>query len=44
VRGPKTKFLRLDGGTRKSMARRGDSTVMASWNWELISDKEGYTG
>ena len=40
VRGPKTKFLRLDdGGTRKSMAKRGDSTVMASWNWELISDK-----
>ena len=40
VRGPKTKFLRLDhGGNRKSMAKRGDSTVMASWNWELISDK-----
>ena len=40
VRGPKTKFLRLDhGGTHKSMAKRGDSTVMASWNWELISDK-----
>ena len=40
VRGPKTKFLRLDdGGTRKSMTKRGASTVMASWNWELISDK-----
>ncbi|MEA2026117.1 MAG: hypothetical protein U9O18_05450, partial [Chloroflexota bacterium] len=40
VRGPKTKFLRLDdGGTRKSMAKRDGSTVMASWNWELISDK-----
>jgi len=40
VRGPKTKFLRLDdGGTRKSMTKRGGSTVMASWNWELISDK-----
>jgi dihydropyrimidine dehydrogenase (NAD+) subunit PreA len=40
VRGPKTKFLRLDdGGTRKSMAKRPGSTVMASWNWELISDK-----
>ncbi len=40
VRGPKTKFLRLDdGGTRTSMAKRGGSTVMASWNWELISDK-----
>ena len=40
VRGPKTKFLRLDdGGTRKSMTKRAGSTVMASWNWELISDK-----
>ncbi len=40
VRGPKTKFLRLDdGGSRKSMAKRDASTVMASWNWELISDK-----
>jgi dihydropyrimidine dehydrogenase (NAD+) subunit PreA len=40
VRGPKTKFLRLDdGGARKSMAKRSGSTVMASWNWELISDK-----
>ena len=40
VRGPKTKFLRLDdGGTRQSMTKRQGSTVMASWNWELISDK-----
>ncbi len=40
VRGPKTKFLRLeDGGSRKSMVKRDGSTVMASWNWELISDK-----
>jgi dihydropyrimidine dehydrogenase (NAD+) subunit PreA len=40
VRGPKTKFVRLeDGGSAKSMAKRDGSTVMASWNWELISDK-----
>ncbi len=40
VRGPKTKFLRADNsGTRLSMAKRPDSTLMASWNWELISDK-----
>jgi dihydropyrimidine dehydrogenase (NAD+) subunit PreA len=40
VRGPKTKFLRLDNsGSRLSMAKRPDSTLMASWNWELISDK-----
>jgi dihydroorotate dehydrogenase len=40
VRGPKTKFLRLDsGGSRLSMAKRPDATLMASWNWELISDK-----
>jgi dihydroorotate dehydrogenase len=40
VRGPKTKFLRADsGGTRLSMAKRPDTTLMASWNWELISDK-----
>ena len=40
VRGPKTKFLRLDAdGAGKSMTKRPDSTVMASWNWELISDK-----
>ncbi len=40
VAGPKTKFLRADnGGTRLSMAKRPDTTLMASWNWELISDK-----
>jgi dihydropyrimidine dehydrogenase (NAD+) subunit PreA len=40
VRGPKTKFLRVDNeGGRLSMAKRPDATVMASWNWELISDK-----
>jgi dihydropyrimidine dehydrogenase (NAD+) subunit PreA len=40
VRGPKTKFLRADNaGNRLSMAKRPDSTLMASWNWELISDK-----
>ena len=40
VRGPKTKFLRMDdGGSRLSMTKRPGSTVVASWNWELISDK-----
>ncbi|MBI2780912.1 MAG: NAD-dependent dihydropyrimidine dehydrogenase subunit PreA [Chloroflexi bacterium] len=40
VVGPKTKFVRLDdGGSRLSMAKRADSTLLASWNWELISDK-----
>ena len=40
VRGPKTKFLRSDnGGTRLSMSKRPESTVVASWNWELISDR-----
>ena len=40
VRGPKTTFLRVDdGGTRLSMRKRPDSTLMASWNWELVSDK-----
>jgi len=41
VRGPKTKFLRAENaGTRLSMNKRGpDTTLMASWNWELISDK-----
>ncbi len=40
VKGPKTKFLRSeDGGTRLSMTKRPGTTVMASWNWELISDK-----
>ncbi|HET7707800.1 MAG TPA: NAD-dependent dihydropyrimidine dehydrogenase subunit PreA [Thermoanaerobaculia bacterium] len=40
VKGPKTKFLRADNGnSRLSMNRRPDTTLMASWNWELISDK-----
>ncbi len=40
VRGPKTKFLRADNaGSRLSMAKRPDTTLVASWNWELISDK-----
>ncbi len=40
VKGPKTKFLRAEnGGYRVSMNRRPDTTLLASWNWELISDK-----
>ena len=39
VKGPKTKFLRTDAEGRLSMAKRPNSTLMASWNWELISDK-----
>jgi dihydropyrimidine dehydrogenase (NAD+) subunit PreA len=40
VKGPKTKFLRADNSNvRLSMNRRPDTTLMASWNWELISDK-----
>jgi dihydroorotate dehydrogenase len=40
VKGPKTKFLRGDNSsTRLSMKPRPDSTLLASWNWELISDK-----
>src|SRR5689334_8597737 len=40
VKGPKTKFLRADNGdARLSMAKRPNSTLVASWNWELISDK-----
>jgi dihydropyrimidine dehydrogenase (NAD+) subunit PreA len=40
VKGPKTKFLRAEnGGTKLSMARNPNSTLVASWNWELISDK-----
>src|SRR6478672_2983485 len=40
VAGPKTKFLRAEnGGTRLSMQKRNDTTLVASWNWELISDK-----
>src|SRR5438309_10454826 len=37
---PKTKFLRADNsGYRLSMNKRPESTLLASWNWELISDK-----
>jgi dihydroorotate dehydrogenase len=40
VAGPKTKFLRADAaGSRISMAKRPDTSLLASWNWELISDK-----
>jgi dihydroorotate dehydrogenase len=40
VAGPRTTFLRVDdGGTRLSMRKRPGSTLVASWNWELISDK-----
>ena len=40
VKGPKTKFLRAENnGYRLSMNKRPDSTLIASWNWELISDK-----
>jgi len=40
VKGPKTKFYRVDnGGTHVSMAKRPDTTLLGSWNWELISDK-----
>src|SRR5207247_2876473 len=39
VKGPKTKFVRTNADGRISMAKRPDSTLMASWNWEPISDK-----
>ncbi|MFN8062391.1 MAG: tRNA-dihydrouridine synthase [Vicinamibacterales bacterium] len=40
VKGPKTKFLRADHHSpRLSMQKRADASLMASWNWELISDK-----
>src|SRR5512141_2928029 len=40
VAGARTTFLRIDdGGTRLSMAKRAGSTPVASWNWELVSDK-----
>ncbi len=40
VKGPKTKFLRADNSAyHLSMSKRPESTLMASWNWELISDK-----
>lgn len=40
VAGPRTTFLRADHeGGRISMRKRPDATLLASWNWELISDK-----
>lgn len=40
VKGPKTKFLRAENsGSRLSMNKRPDTTLVASWNWELISEK-----
>lgn len=40
VAGPRTAFIRIDnGGSRLSMHKRPESTLLASWNWELISDK-----
>src|ERR1051325_3308547 len=40
VKGPKTKYLRAqNGGYRLSMNKKPDTTLVASWNWELISDK-----
>src|SRR5438034_11797520 len=39
VKGPKTKFVRTNADGRISMAKRPNSTLMASWNWELSSDK-----
>jgi len=40
VKGPKTKFNRVDlHSPRISMQKRDDSVLHSSWNWELISDK-----
>ncbi len=39
VDGPKTKFLRSTMDGKLSMQKKPDTTLMASWNWELISDK-----
>jgi dihydropyrimidine dehydrogenase (NAD+) subunit PreA len=39
VDGPKTKFLRSTMDGKLSMQKKADTTLMASWNWELISDK-----
>jgi dihydroorotate dehydrogenase len=41
VAGPKTKFLRYypDKGGAVSMNKGRDGQLLASWNWELISDK-----
>ena len=40
VKGPKTKFLRVENDAHRiSMVKRPSTTLLASWNWELISDK-----
>lgn len=40
VKGPKTKFIRAShDSSRLSMLKRPSSTLVSSWNWELISDK-----
>ncbi len=40
VYGPKTKFLRASiDSARLSMQKRPNTTLLSSWNWELISDK-----
>jgi dihydropyrimidine dehydrogenase (NAD+) subunit PreA len=40
VAGPRTAFLRVDdGGSHLSMRKRPGATMVASWNWELISDR-----
>ena len=40
VAGPKTKFLRYSPGTQNLSMNKGRSgQLLASWNWELISDK-----
>src|SRR5437762_13079501 len=40
AKGPKTKFLRADNcASRLSMNKRTDTTLLASLNWEMITDK-----
>ena len=40
VKGPKTKFLRVDTESpRLSTKKRPNTALHSSWNWELISDK-----
>jgi dihydroorotate dehydrogenase len=40
VKGPKTKFFRVENDAHRiSMMKRPSTTLLASWNWELISDK-----
>jgi dihydropyrimidine dehydrogenase (NAD+) subunit PreA len=40
VKGPKTKFLRVDTeNARLSTKKRPNAALHSSWNWELISDK-----